>query len=208
VRLLLATNNPGKIAQIKETLGDLPCPIVSSVELGLGEIDVDETGTTLEENARLKARGFFGAATRAGLTDIAVLADDGGFQIDALDGQPGVYSRRWAGENASDEEMIAYTLKRMKGVPAEKRTARFTVSQVLIFPDGREDVVTGTTEGAVVEQAKPNRCPRLPYGALLLVSRFGKVYDDLSPEEQEHTHRAIALKQIRAIIMQHVNDYA
>jgi XTP/dITP diphosphohydrolase len=208
MRLLLATNNPGKIAQIRETLSDIPWPIVTSQELGLGEIDIEETGKSLEENARLKARGFFEAANKAGLKDIAVLADDGGIEIDALNGEPGMYAKRWAGENATDEQIIAHTLKRMDGIPLEKRTARFVVYQVLIFYDAREVVVTGTTEGAITEKATKNRYPGLPYGALLLVTRFGKIYDDLAPDEQAGTHRAIALGKIRAIIQQHQNDYA
>ncbi|MFA5935361.1 MAG: non-canonical purine NTP pyrophosphatase [Patescibacteria group bacterium] len=208
MRLLLATNNPGKIAQIRETLHDLPCEIVSSSELGLGIIDVEESGSTLEENARLKARGFFHAAQTAELKDIAVLADDGGLQIDTLNGEPGIYARRWAGEDATDEEIIAYALKGMEGIPLDKRTARFSVYQVLILPDGQEHAVTGTTEGAIVENAVKNKYPGLPYGALLLVSRFGKVYDELNPDEQVHTHRAVALNQIRAIILQNIARYA
>lgn len=208
MRLLLATNNPGKIAQIKETLGDIPCEIVTTVDLGLGEIEIEETGKTLEENARLKAQGIFDAAHTAGFTDVAVLSDDGGLEIDALDGEPGIYAKRWAGENPTDEEIITYALKRMDGIPSEKRTARFSVSQVLILPDGREEIARGTTEGSIIKQPGKNRYPKLPYGALLLVSKFGKVYDELTEEEKGYTHRAIALSRIRDIIQQNYQKYA
>jgi XTP/dITP diphosphohydrolase len=208
MRLLLATNNPGKIAQIKETLKGIPCEIVTTTELRLGEIDIEETGTTLEENARLKARGIFDVARAAGFMDVAVLSDDGGLEIDALGGEPGIYAKRWAGENPTDEEMIVYALKRMEGIPTEKRTARFSVYQVLIFPDGHEQTATGTTEGAIIEYPTKNKYPRLPYGALLLVSKFGKVYDELTEEEMPYTHRAIALGRIRDIIQQNYQKYA
>lgn len=208
MRLLLATTNPGKIAQIKETLTGIPCEIITTLDLGLGEIEIEENGKTLEENARLKARGIFDVAHAAGFDDVAVLSDDGGLEIDALNGEPGIYAKRWAGENPTDEEIIAYALKRMEGIPPKKRTARFSVSQVLIFPDGREEVARGTTEGAIIETPLKNRYPRLPYGALLLVSKFGKVYDELTEEEMPYTHRAIALGRIRDIIQQNYQKYA
>jgi XTP/dITP diphosphohydrolase len=208
MRLLLATNNPGKIRKIKQGLAGIPCQIISSEEIGLGLIDIEESGKTLEENARLKARGFFDAVCSAGFKDIAVLSDDGGVEIDALNGEPGVYARRWAGENATDEEIIAHTLKRMEGVPREKRTARFSVYQVLIFPDGHEEIVRGWTEGWITEEPTKNKIPGLPYSGILLVRPFNKLLDNLSPEELHSTHRGSALRQIRAIILQNISRYA
>lgn len=208
MKLLLATTNPGKIAQIKETLTGIPWPVVTSQELGLGQIDIEETGTTLAENARLKARGVFDIATANGFTDVAVLADDGGLEIDALNGEPGIYARRWAGENATDEQIIAYTLKRLEGIPKEKRAARFSVYQVLILPDGTEKHADGKTEGWIAETVSKNVTPGLPYGALLVVAAFHKRYDDLNAEEHKHTHRAIALNKIRAIIEEYAHLYA
>jgi XTP/dITP diphosphohydrolase len=208
MRLLLATNNPGKIQKIRHGLDGLPCSIVTSEELGLGQIEIEETGSTLEENARLKARGFFDAACETGLKDIAVLADDGGFEIDALHGEPGIYAKRWAGEHATDEEIIAYTMKRLEGVPKEQRTARFCVYQVLIFPDGREEIVRGCTEGWITEEARTNKTPGLPYSGILVVQAFQKLLDELTPEELSSTHRGSALGQIRAIIQQNISRYA
>lgn len=208
MRLLLATNNPGKIEKIRSGLVGIPCEIVSSVELGLGTIEIEENGSTLEENARLKARGFFDAAQKAGLKDIAVLADDGGLEIDALNGEPGIYARRWAGEHATDDEMITYALKRMEGVPKEKRTARFSVYQILILPDGHEEKATGYTEGWITEERTKNKIPGLPYCGILVVTAFQKLLDDLTPEELRSTHRGIALERIRAIILQNIPRYA
>ncbi len=180
----------------------LPCEIVCAEDLGMAPVHVEETGTTLEENARLKACGFFEAARGAGFTDVAVLADDGGIEIDALGGRPGIYANRWAGENATDEQIIAHTLNELRGVPSTQRSARFSVVQVLIFCDAREVVVTGKTEGYITENVHKNLYAGLPYGALLIVSPFGKLYDELNEEEKSHTHRAVALGQIRAIISQ------
>lgn len=204
MRLLLATNNQGKIEKIKSSLKDLPCEIVTSQDLGLGLIDIEETGKTLEENARLKARGFFEAVKQAGLSDIAVLSDDGGIEIDALNGEPGIYAKRWAGEDATDDQIIAYALKRLEGVPREKRTAHFNVYQVIILPNGNERVVTGTTNGWIVEESRKNKIPGLPYSGILVVEPYGKVLDDLSPEEFSTTHRTTALKQAQEVIEEYV----
>lgn len=208
MRLLLATMNPGKIRQISKGLEGIPWQIVSPKDIGLDALEVEETGSTLEENARLKARSFFNAAQGKGLRDVAVLADDGGFAIDALNGEPGIYARRWAGEQATDEQIIAHTMKRMEGVPPGKRTARYSVTQVIIFPDGHEEVETGTTEGTIAETPGPIKHPGLPYGTLLMVTRFGKLLDDLTDEEMAQTHRRIALDAIRAIIMRNAAKYA
>lgn len=208
MRLLLATNNPGKVEKIKVGLEGIPWPIVTSEEIGLGRVDVAETGKTLEENARLKARGFFDAVKRADLHDVAVFADDGGMEIDALNGEPGILARRWAGEGATDEQIIAYTLKRMEGIPTEKRTARFRVNQVLIFPDGREETMAGTTEGRISGVVRKNKIHGLPYSGILIVTPYEKPLDDLTPEELTTTHRVRALGQIRAIIMQNTAKYA
>lgn len=205
MRLLLATKNPGKLAQIKSELVGIPCEIVSPQDVDLENVDVNETGKTLEENARLKARGFFEAARAKGYTDIAVLSDDGGFEIDALNGEPGVYARRWAGDHATDAEIIAYALNRMEGIPREKRTARFRVFEALIFPDGREHVAIGSTDGFVTEELTVNKTPGFPYDALLIATPFGKRYDELTPEEYSTTHRALALREIRDIILQYLS---
>lgn len=202
MRLLLATRNPGKVKKIADGLVSIPWPIVTPGELGINEFDVDESGATLEANARLKARGFWDAAHARGYDDVAVLADDGGLEIDVLDGAPGVYAKRWAGENATDDDRIDYTLRRLEGIPPEKRTARFRVVQILLFPDGSEHVVHGVTEGWITEARRPLKVPGLPYGALLVAERFGKVLDDLSPEELQTTHRVTALREVRELIRQ------
>lgn len=202
MRLLLASNNQGKVRQIKSKL-EIPWSIVTSEEIGLGNIEIEETGQSFEENARLKARGFFKAVKAAGLDDVAVLGDDGGVEIDALNGEPGIHAKRWVGENATDEQIIDYTLKRLEGVPVEKRTARFKIVEILILPDGTEYVASGLTEGAISETKRNNKFPGLPYCALLKVAPTGKIFDDLEESEKTTTHRISALAKIRDIILMH-----
>lgn len=208
MHLLLATTNAGKIEKIRHHLEGIPVAIVSPAEVGLSDIAIEENGTTAEENARLKARGFFNVATQRGIVDVAVLADDGGVEIDALDGRPGILAHRWAGDPPTDERIIAHTMKELEGVPMEKRTARFRVVQCIIFPDGHEEMATGTTEGRILEAARVNKTPGLPYSGILSVTMFGKTLDDLSPEELAQTHRGQAMGKIRAIIMQNLPSYA
>lgn len=208
MRLLLATTNAGKIEKIRHHLEGIPVSIVSPAEVGLSDVSIDENGTTMEENARLKARGFFDIATQRGIMDVAVLADDAGVEIDALGGRPGVYAHRWAGDPPTDERIMAHTMKELEGVPMEKRTARFRVVQCIIFPDGHEELATGTTEGAMLDAPRTAKTPGLPYSAILSVTMFGKTLDDLSPEELAQTHRRQAMGKIRAIIMQNLPSYA
>lgn len=208
MRLLLATTNPGKIEKIRDHLEGIPVEIISPVDVGLLGFSVEENGETIEENARLKARGFFEAARQRGISDVAVLADDAGLEIDALGGLPGIHAHRWAGDPPTDERIIAHTLKQLDGVPMEKRTARFRVVQCLILPDGHEETATGITEGTMLDTPTVNKTLGLPYSALLVVTMFGKTLDDLSESELAQTHRGQAIQKIRAIIMQNLPTYA
>ena len=117
-KLLLATNNRGKVQEYRALLQDIPYELVTLAELGI-TTKVSEVGGSLEENARLKATAL------AAESHLAVLADDSGLEVDALGGEPGPLSARYAGEGASDEELVNYLLSRLKGVPWEKRSARF-----------------------------------------------------------------------------------
>src|SRR3989344_3009105 len=129
--LLIATSNPGKLEEIKRFLADLPIELAGLKDVHITET-VEETGTTFEENAILKAKFY---AKRSGLP---TLADDGGFEIDVLAGQPGVKSHRWihGDRDDSDEELIQYTLDRMKSLPREKRGAQLRLVLALVLPSG------------------------------------------------------------------------
>ena len=142
MKAVLASKNPHKLAEIQAILSGLGVEVVMESKLGL-DIDVDETGTTFEENSRLKAEAVMRAA------NMPAIADDSGLMVDALDGAPGVYSARY-GHKSSDAERIAYLLENLKDVPAEKRTAKFVCVITCLWPDGREIVARGECPGRIL----------------------------------------------------------
>lgn len=145
--VIIATNNAHKVEEIETALNFEGWEFKSLKEAGI-ESSPEETGTTFEENARIKAR----AAHE--LTGAAVLADDSGLVVDALDGAPGVYSSRYAGEDGNDEANNAKLLQELEGVPDEQRTARFMCVLVFIDEDGSETVAQGSVEGRIGYELK------------------------------------------------------
>jgi XTP/dITP diphosphohydrolase len=150
LRLVLATANPDKVAEIAAVLRDsgvavelLPRPADAP--------EVAETGETLEDNARLKAVALCEA------TGVAAVADDTGLEVDALGGAPGVYSARYAGEAATYADNVAKLLEALRGVPAEARTARFATVALARWPDGREVAAIGEVEGVIATEARGAR---------------------------------------------------
>jgi XTP/dITP diphosphohydrolase len=141
-KLLLATNNRGKARELKLLLRELPLELVLPDELGI-TAEVEETGRSLEENAKIKATAL---AKRSGLLS---LADDSGLEVDALGGEPGPLSARYAGEGASDKERVDYLLAKLKGVPREKRTARFRCVIAIATPEGKVELCSGKCPGLI-----------------------------------------------------------
>jgi len=141
-KLLLATNNRGKAREFKELLRELPLELVLPGELGI-TTEVDETGSNLEENARLKA------TVLAKESRLLALADDSGLEVDALGGEPGPLSARYAGEGASDKERVEFLLAKLKGVPREKRTARFRCVIAIATPEGKVELCFGECQGLI-----------------------------------------------------------
>ncbi len=140
--IILASNNPNKLIEMREKLGAFGIQVISQKEAGIN-IDVEETGTTFEENATLKASTIYDIIKKP------VIADDSGLEIDALDGAPGVYSHRFAGENATDSDRVQKALTLLKDVPDEKRTARFRCCICLIDEAGEKHIFNGTAEGKI-----------------------------------------------------------
>jgi XTP/dITP diphosphohydrolase len=149
-KLLLATNNQGKARELKELLRELPLKLVLPGELGISA-EVDETGATFEENASLKATAL---AKRSGLLS---LADDSGLEVEALGGEPGPLSARYAGEGASDRGRVNYLLAKLKGVPWEKRTARFRCVLAIAEPEGEVELCSGECHGFIAFEPKGER---------------------------------------------------
>lgn len=190
-KLVAATNNKGKIKEIKAILGGLGFETVSQGELGLN-LDVEETGTTFTENALLKARA---AAQAAG---IPAIADDSGLCVDALSGAPGVYSARYAGEGATDAMLIEKLLNNMEGVDKEKRGAKFVSAVAFVTPQGEEFIALGEAEGCITDA--PLGEGGFGYDPIFYSTELGKTYAQMSAQEKNsisHRYRALmALKDV------------
>lgn len=201
-KLLIATTNPGKLAEIKRFLADVPVELVGLADVGITDT-IEETGTTFEENAILKAKFY---AKRSGLP---TLADDGGFEIDALAGQPGVKSHRWihGDRDDTDEELIQYALDRLKDVPEEKRAAQLRLVLALVLPSSEVFTAEEKVRGIIPKQASPTRHKGFPYRSLLYLPEIGKYYnhDELTATETEtYNHRKKALEILKPIIKKHL----
>ncbi|NLO81798.1 MAG: XTP/dITP diphosphatase [Clostridiales bacterium] len=192
-RIIAATNNPGKIKEIKQILNDLPFEILSLKDAGVN-IRVTEDGSSFEENALKKAMEIFK------YTGQAVLADDSGLEVMALGGQPGVYSARFAGENATDEENNAKLLKMLEAVPFERRQAVFRCVVVLVRPDASVLRATGACYGKI--GFSPAGRNGFGYDPLFIVDGLGKTFAELTPEEKNViSHRGVALKKLKELII-------
>lgn len=193
MKILIATKNPGKAREIKNFLGN-------NFELvSLGDLpdapDIEETGKTFEENSILKARAYFE------WSGISAVADDAGLEIDFLNGEPGVLSRRWPGYEASDQELIDMALNRLKGVSKEKRTAHLIA--VGAYFDGHKTIIErGSIDGYIVEKQTADCEPGYPFRAIFWVPKFNKLYQDLTHEEHEQINhrREIYLKLKQRIL--------
>lgn len=148
MKLILATNNKNKLREITEILADTSVSVISQREAGF-DFEVEETGTTFAENAEIKAAAVYEAAVNSGQR-CYVLADDSGLSVDALDGAPGVYSHRFAGENATDADRIAKLLALLRDVPDEQRSAHFACNMCLITPEGERVHFEGRCEGVIL----------------------------------------------------------
>lgn len=196
--LLVATTNPGKFAELQEFLSDLPIKLVSLQDVGI-TAHVEETGSTFEENAILKATHY------AKDSGFATIADDGGLEIDALDGEPGVNSHRWIQKDREDEdeELIQHALIRLKDVPMEKRGAQLHLVIAFATPDGKTYTSEGSIRGIIPFKDAPYRRKGFPYRSLLYLPKLQKFYnhDELTEEENEqYNHRKMAVEQLKSII--------
>ncbi len=190
--LVLASHNQGKVRELKEMLSSLPVQVRSLGDYP-GIPPVEEKGTSFKENAVLKAE----AVSR--LTGEMVLADDSGLEVDCLGGKPGVYSARFAGEEASDEENNAMLLRLMEGVSFSQRGARFVCVMALAEP-GRETItVEGTCEGTLATAPRGSR--GFGYDPLFICGEEGKTFAELDLETKNRlSHRGKALRQVRALL--------
>lgn len=189
-RIIFATGNAGKMREIREILADFGGEILSMKEAGVST-DAEENGASYEENALIKARSV---AEKAG--DAVVLADDSGLEIDALGGEPGIYSARYLGEDTSYRVKNANLIERLAGVPEEKRTARFVCAIAAVLPDGRELVTKAAVEGRIGYEEKGEG--GFGYDPIFYVPEFGRTTAELSEEEKNQiSHRGKALRLMK-----------
>lgn len=187
-KLLTATTNPGKVLEYKEIFKELKLPVdlVSLKEAGITE-KVEEDGKTLEENAVKKARFYFN------LSKLPTMSDDAGLEIDFLNGEPGVKSRRWPGYEASDEEIRQMVLDKLKGVPKEKRGAQLRAVIGLIFPqDEKVYTFEGILRGSIAEK---------PFDKIITGYPFRSIF---IAEDQLFVHRKQAVEKALPIIRKYL----
>ena len=188
MKLALATNNQHKIQEMRAILGDSFEELLSLKELGI-DVDVEETGTTLEENALLKAREI----TR--LSGMPSLADDTGLMVDALSGAPGVYSARYAGEAHDDKANRELLLKNLS--TATDRSAHFSTVIAVCYPDGKYLLAEGRVEGKIGFEERGNG--GFGYDSLFISDELGKTFAEATAEEKNSvSHRGRALRAMLA----------
>ena len=191
-KLLLATNNKAKMREYKSLLQGLPYEVVTLAEQGITTV-VDETGESLEENARLKATAL------AAESQLLSLADDSGLEVDALGGEPGPLSARYAGEGASDIERINYLLARLKDVPEEKRTARFRCVIAIATPDEEVKICSGECRGFIT--LAPRGEQGFGYDPVFYLPELGKTMAELPLElKNQVSHRGQAARKARELL--------
>lgn len=187
MKLLAATNNKGKIKELSDILSGLGITVLTPQGAGLS-LDVEETGSTFEENAVLKARAWSEAS------GMPSLADDSGLCVDSLGGRPGVLSARFAGEGASDGENIELLLKSLKGVSG--RSARFVCVAALALPAGEVITAEGRYEGVIIDT--PLGTGGFGYDPVFFDPLAGKTLAQMGPEEKNaRSHRRQALDKLR-----------
>lgn len=188
MKIIIATSNEGKMKEFKKLLANENIEVLSMKEAGIN-IEIDENGTTFEENASIKAKAVCAVA------NTLCLADDSGLVIDYLDGEPGIYSARYLGHDTPYEEKNRIIIDRLKGVEEEKRTARFVCAVAAAFPSGTVMTITDTMEGKIANE--PAGCGGFGYDPIFFFPPKGITSAEMSPEEKnEVSHRGKALRRM------------
>jgi len=195
-KILIATKNPGKLKELKDFLSNLSLEIVSLKDLNIKE-EVEENGKTYKENSQKKALFY------SKLSNLPTIADDGGIEIDALGGKPGIQSHRWFGEGASDEQMVEKMIKIAKELPENNKKAFFKVVISFALPKGKVWSVSGEIEGEISKKPYLKALKGYPYRSFFYLPKINKFYheDQLSDQEQKlYNHRYKAIGKLKKII--------
>lgn len=201
-RILVATKNPGKLREFKSFLSELPVEVVSLRDVGITE-DVEENGKSYEENSRKKALFY---AKKSGLVTIS---DDGGIEIEALNFEPGIRSRRWLGYEATDEELVKHMIKISKDLPDDNRTAYFRTIVSVATPHDRVFQQFGEVKGVIAKKPFLKLNKGYPYRSFFYLPEINKYYheSDLSQEEEKiYNHRYKAIQKLIPKINELLND--
>jgi XTP/dITP diphosphohydrolase len=191
--LLLATNNKGKLREYQHLLRGIPFEIVTPADQSIAA-EVKEIGRSFEENATLKATTF------AALSGLLSLADDSGLEVDALGGEPGPLSHRYAGDNATDADRVAYLLAKLKGVPENLRAAQFRCVIAIAEPHGRVELFSGICPGVIIKE--PRGTNGFGYDPIFYLPELGKTMAELTLGEKNRiSHRARAAAKARQFLM-------
>ncbi len=187
MKIVLASKNPHKMIEFQQILAPLGIEVILESQLGI-DVDVEETGTTFEENSFLKAEAVMKA------TGLPAMADDSGIAVDALNGEPGIYSARYGGDpNLDDWGRLVLLLKNMEDVPDGKRQGKFVSAITLVYPDGRTIQVRGEVAGEITREARG--LGGFGYDPIFYYPPMGRTFGEVSAEEKNSvSHRANALK--------------
>ncbi len=189
MKFVIATANKKKLIELNRILNPMGIDAITAKDAGIFLDDIEETGKTLEENARIKAKAA------ASLTDMPVIADDTGLLVDALGGEPGVYTARYAGEGASDKQKYEKLLEKLQGVPYEQRTAHFSTCICCIFTNKTEIISTGNCYGRIA--LAPHGENGFGYDPVFEIEN-GKSLAELTAEEKDKiSHRGNAIRDFK-----------
>ncbi len=195
MKLLIATGNPGKLREYRRLLENLDYDIVGLADVGLGDMDVEETGETFSENATIKAQAY------AEASGLLTLADDSGLVVDALDGRPGVYSARYGEPGLDNAGRRAYLLREMQAVPDTERTARFVCVIALHHPEtGKTYTTEGTVEGRIIHEER-DAGKGFGYDPIFQPAGHNLTFGELDDEVKNSiSHRGRAAQQVPGVL--------
>jgi XTP/dITP diphosphohydrolase len=198
MKIIFATKNKGKLIEMKKILKGFD--IVSMEEAGVKD-EIREDKKTFRENALKKAK-FVARRTKSW-----TIADDSGLCIKALNGAPGVKSARWAGKNASGDDLIKKTLQKMEGISGLKRQAYFESAAALVSPNGKSWVFSGRTYGQITIIPKGKALPELPYDVIFIPQGKNKTFAQMSQKEKNTlSHRGLAFKKLKEFLNKLIDD--
>jgi XTP/dITP diphosphohydrolase len=201
-KILIATTNPGKFREITEYLKDISAEFVSLKDVGITH-EVHEDGDTYIYNSQKKAVEY------AILAGLPAISDDGGIEIDALGGEPGVNSRYWAGPDGRDEDLIEKMRQVANELPDNNRKARFKAVLSLALPDGKVWSVEGSVEGEIAQEPDFKPLEGLPYRSFFYLPKIQKYYHEVElteDEKKEYNHRYKAIQKLKEVIQKELHD--